>query len=227
MAKAKNGLKIFIADDHKIVRDGLKSMLQQDGHTIVGEAADADSTLASFGENKPDVIVLDLNMPGAVGLNVLKKIVEMDHTAKVVIYSLRASNQLIAEAYNSGALAYVTKSSDPEEVLTAVRTVNIRFDPANGQKIAKRYYMPGMEKRLKEMQLSDSRVPDPRKVLDGEELEVFRLLASGMKGADVATTVHKSANTISTYTKNISMKLGIERDQFTTVAIDYMILVPE
>ena len=120
----KANIRILLVDDHAIVRSGFRRLLeQQQGCQVVAEAADADRAYALFVEHEPDVIVLDLSMPGVSGLDAIRRIMARKPSAKILVFSMNEDASLAARAIQLGARGYVTKSSSPETLTSAIADI--------------------------------------------------------------------------------------------------------
>jgi DNA-binding NarL/FixJ family response regulator len=194
-------IRIMLVDDHAIVRSGFRRLLeQQPGCQVVAEAADADRAYALFVEHEPDVIVLDLSMPGVSGLDAIRRIMARKPSAKILVFSMNEDATLAERAIQLGARGYVTKSSAPETLASAVADIvqgKLALSPDIAHALA-----------LLKVTADDN----PVNVLSAREFEIFRLLAGGHSVAAIATEMSLSGKTVANYHSLIRQKLGISTD---------------
>ena len=197
-----HALRIMLVDDHAIVRAGFRRLLEQqsDWH-VVAEASDAERGYEMFLEHEPDVVVLDVSMKGVSGLDVIRRILARSPAAKILIFSMHDDPTLAERAIQLGARGYVTKSSAPESLATAVS------DIVEG-KLA---LSPDIAQSLALLRLTGE-ASDPLRALTPREFEIFRLLAKGHSVSSIASLVSLSAKTVANYHSLIKQKLGITSD---------------
>jgi len=195
-------IKILLADDHKIFRDGLKPLLErQPDIEVVGEADDGLRTIEICRELKPDVIILDITMPGLNGIEVTKRITsDFPHT-KIIILSMHSDRRFVLAALKSGASGYLLKESSFQELIDGIRCVmkgHIYLSSQLSSKIIKEFL------RLAEQDGSTAFT-----VLSVREREVLQLLAEGQSNKEIAAKLNISVKTIETHRKNIMEKLNL------------------
>ena len=188
-------MKILVVDDHAIVRDGLARLLAADGDHAVSHAADGREALALARTLRPDLIVLDLNLPGLGGLELLRRLVQADH-AKILVLSMHAEPLYARRALDAGAAGYVSKNVAPGELLAAVRRV-----AAGG-----RYVEAEIAQALA---LGDG--AESLDALSPRELEMMRLLANGASLAEIAAALGIGYKTVANSLTLIKSKLGVTR----------------
>jgi DNA-binding NarL/FixJ family response regulator len=199
---SRRAVRILIADDHPIVRSGLRQIVEGDrGCQVVAEAATADETLSAAQRSACDVIVLDLGLPGAVGLSVLKALRTTVPHVPVLILSTAPEDQFGTRAIRAGAAGYISKRSAADQLVTAIRIVasgGLYVSPAIGLRLAQDLLRPPARVGPDAFRLSD------------RELEVLRLLGAGMSGEGIAVHLSISAKTVSTYRRRLLTKLGLD-----------------
>lgn len=191
-------LKILLVDDHLVVRAGVRRLLETLPGTEIVEAATGPETLAAFRTVEPDVVLLDLNLQGVGGLDLLRRMLLEDKKARVVIFSMHAEPIYAARALKIGAKGYVSKSASADELLTAVKKV------ADGG----HYIEADLAAKLAIGQFSGE---DPLHQLTTREIEILRLLGEGKSLSAIADTLGVSYKTIANTCSIIKNKLGVQR----------------
>ncbi len=191
--------RILIIDDHEIVRDGLKNILnEQPEDTIFGEASTPPEALALATEQDWDVAVLDLSLGGRSGLEVLKELKRIRPRLRVLILSMHSEEQYARRAFKAGAAGYITKDSPRAELVKAISKV------ANGGRYVSRALA---EDLVLDLERGSDR--PPHETLSNREFEVMRLIASGKTVGEIAILLSLSDKTISTYRARILDKTGM------------------
>jgi DNA-binding NarL/FixJ family response regulator len=192
--------KIFIADDHEVVREGLKRIIGKSGDMVVaGESNDGRDALRKILAGSYDVIVLDIAMPGISGLDVLREVKERKPHLPVLILSMYPEEQFAVRAIKAGAIGYLAKSSIALELVTAIRSAIL----------GKRYVSESLAIRLADA-LGESFSEDPHQRLTDREFEVFIQLSRGRYLKEIASNLHISEKTVSTYRRRILDKMGLD-----------------
>ncbi|MEO8140664.1 MAG: response regulator transcription factor [Gemmatimonadota bacterium] len=194
------GIRVFIADDHPIVRQGLCRIVEADaGMSIAGEAGDAESLLAGLATSAADLVLLDVSMPGGRFLETLGTLRERHPTVRVLVLSVHPEDQWAVRALRAGASGYLTKDHSPDQLLEAIRRVY------RGGK----YVSPTLAEQLAS-QLDGEGKRAPHELLSDREFEVMRRLGSGQTVTEIARELGISAKTVSTYRTRILQKMAAE-----------------
>jgi DNA-binding NarL/FixJ family response regulator len=198
-----NNLRILIVDDHEIVRRGLKALLEsRTGWVVCGEAATGREAVALAEQHRPDIVIMDIKMPGLNGLEATRQIRKILPKTEIVVLSLHYSDQLVREIVETGARAYVLKSDSGRDLLTAVEALaNKRTFFTSG---AAQVLIDGFRKPAPAAQ-----TPWMHKLLTAREREVVQLLAEGKTTKEVAVALDISVKTAETHRANIIRKLDI------------------
>ncbi|WP_442754013.1 response regulator transcription factor [Methylocystis sp. JAN1] len=189
-------MRVLIVDDHPIIVAGCSAMLAGEGDIEVSDARDAETGLAAFVAQKPDVTVVDIAMPGLSGLELTRRILDRDPAARIVVFSMNDDPIFAARAIEAGARGYVTKNDDPYLLLKAVREV------AEGGV----FLMPKIANQLA-FEKSGAAV-SPLSALTARELEILRLLGAGLGMAEIAEATQVSYKTIANSCSIMKRKLG-------------------
>jgi DNA-binding NarL/FixJ family response regulator len=200
-ATAPRTLRVLLADDHVIVREGLKLLIQgQPDMKVVSEAGDGAATIAQAQECKPDVIVMDISMPGMNGLVATKKLKELQPNAVIVTLTRHADDAYLQELLRAGASAYVLKQSAPTELIQAIRATAAGGHYLDSTMTARVTGFLGREGR---------RVPHSGVAPSDRESEVLRLIASGYSNKEIAGQLELSVKTVEAHKSNAMRKLGL------------------
>lgn len=204
-------IRVLLADDHTIVRTGLKQLLHQEPDIKVAEeAASGEEVLARMSARKYDVVVLDISMPGQGGLEALKQLKASYPSQPVLILSMHPEEQYAVRAMRSGASGYLTKSGAPEELATAIRRV------AAGGK----YITQQLAENLAEA-LGEGRPVAGHQELSDREMEIMVLLAQGRRINQIAKSLCLSPKTVSTYRSRLMGKMGMRSNaEITRYALE-------
>ena len=195
-------MRVLLADDHSIVRRGLRSLLEEGGHAVVGEAADGLEALRLIDEHRPDLVILDIDMPKLNGIEVAACVQKGRHSPGVIVLSMHADEAYISRALAAGARAYLVKNATIEDLLPAVSAVAAGkpfFSRAVSALIVDDYI-----RRLQSRGLTDS-----FNLLTDREKEVLQLLAEGRSNKEVAVQLNAGVSTIETHRANLMQKLNL------------------
>ncbi|WP_066952764.1 response regulator [Streptomyces lushanensis] len=192
-------MRVLLVDDHQVVRRGLRTFLEvQDDIEVVGEASDGDEGVARAEELRPDVVLMDIKMPGMDGIEALRKLRELDNPARVLIVTSFTEKRTVVPALRAGASGYVYKDVDPEALAGAIRSVHaghVLLQPeVAGALLAQDETGAGQGRGIS---------------LTDREQEVLGLIADGRSNREIARALVLSEKTVKTHVSNILMKLDL------------------
>ncbi|HEY8162538.1 MAG TPA: response regulator transcription factor [Methylocystis sp.] len=194
-------VSILLVDDHPIVREGYRRLLERlPGFRIVGEADNAAAAYQAYRDAAPAVVIMDLSLPGAGGLEAIRHIRQWDKNARILVFTMHSGSAFALKAFEAGAAGYVTKSSDAGDLVKAVATV-ARGGRALSDDIAR--------------EIAAERLGDGRSIIESigpRETEILRLIASGKTTEEIARFLNLSAKTVQNYHYQIKSKIGARTD---------------
>ena len=191
-------MKILVVDDHAVVREGIRRLLATISGAEIHEAATAQDALALSRSVAPDVIVLDINLDGSSGLELLRRLKADNVAARIVMFTMHSEPSYAMRALKAGAAGYVSKSAEAGELVTAVKKI------ASGD----RYLDRSM---ASELVFSAAFTEDPLHKLSNREVEILRLLGEGKSLAEIAATFGIAYKTVANSCSRLKEKLGVER----------------
>ncbi|HEX4735154.1 MAG TPA: response regulator transcription factor [Thermoleophilaceae bacterium] len=196
--------RVLLVDDHEIYRAGLRGLLEEAGIDIVGEAANGEGALDLVEQKHPNVVIMDLNMPGIGGIEAARQIATLAPLTRVIMLTVSSAAPDITDAVIAGACGYLLKSATTQEIVTGIAAAS-RGDALLSPSIAAK-----LLERVREAPVRPN-VPDPASAsLTGREIEVLRLLSSGMDNAEIGRTLFISPSTVKNHISSILLKLQIE-----------------
>jgi len=201
-------VRVLLVDDHPVVRQGLRALLStQDGIEVVGEADDGEAAVAAAERLSPDVVLMDVVMPGMDGIEALRRIGERRPQTRVVMLTSYADERRAMEAVDAGASGFLLKDASPRDVAAAIRAAH------RGEAVL---HPSGAAKLLAERR----RPPAAHADLTARELEVLRLIARGLQNKQIAAQLHVSEKTVKTHVSAILRKLDVtDRTQAAMYAV--------
>jgi len=189
---------ILLVDDHELVRAGFRRLLEDgDNFTVIAEAGSGEQAVQDYVKHDPDVVVMDISMPGIGGIGAIERIIARDPAACILVLSVHEDSVFTTRAFQAGAKGFIPKRSAPEEMIKAVAQVALGkmcIDPEIAQQLA-----------MQKLTGSDNALD----VLSQREFEIFRLLAEGKTVNDIAELLNLSPKTVGTHHTNIKQKLDV------------------
>lgn len=192
-------IRILLVDDHAVVRTGYSTLLQNAANLeVIAEADNGQAALREFIDRKPDIVIMDLSLPGIGGLEAIRRIIARDQDARILVFSMHEDTVFVEQALQAGARGYITKRSAPEVLVEAVRKIasgDIFLDADIAQRLA--------------FQKTRGR-NTPFETLSTREFEIFCLLAEGMNVNDISKRLSLSYKTVANYSTQIKNKLDVD-----------------
>ena len=201
-APSPDPLRVIIADDHPFYRQGLADLLTKSGIEVVGEAADGQAAIQLAGEMAPDVVVMDLNMPGLSGAEATRRLTERNPSARVLVLSVSAEETDVTDAILSGAMGYVLKDSPVEEVVAGIAAA------AKGESLISPRIASQLIRKIRDREQAEPQMP-PLPLSD-RELEVLRLVADGKTNQEIGELLFIGPSTARNHISSILMKLQVD-----------------
>lgn len=211
-------ITVLIVDDHELVRAGIRSLLSSvNGLKVVGEASNGEEAIKMAREKHPEVILMDVRMPGIGGLEATRKLLRADPDAKVIALTVCDEEPFPSKLLQAGAVGYLTKGSGLEEMVNAIQSVYH----------GKRYISPEVAQRLALRHLTDDN-PSPFDTLSEREMQVMLMITAGQKVQEISDKLCLSPKTVNSYRYRLFEKLGVNSDvELTHMAIRHKILDTE
>lgn len=210
------GVTVMLVDDHAVVRTGYRMLLEMTGEfSVIAEIDCGEGAVDEYARLRPDIVIMDLNMPGISGIEATRRMIQMDPEAKVLIFSIHDEPVYVSRALDAGAHGYLCKSCAPSEMVEAARTV------AAGHL----YADSGFERSMTSGKVRGQK--DPLTQLSPREFEVFQLLGKGSSSREIAVRLDLSSKTVSNYLTLIKEKLGLNSStELVKVAAHFLSLNP-
>jgi DNA-binding NarL/FixJ family response regulator len=193
--------RILIGDDHAIVRQGLRQVLALAPELeLVGEAKNGWEVLEMTRTTSPDLLLLDMNMPGPSGVELISRLRDEAPRVPILVLSMHGESQVAGRAIKAGAAGYLTKDSEPETLIHAIRQVSR----------GAHYVEPAVAERLLFQPTAGGDGKAPHEALSDREYQVFLLLAQGRGVVEIGDALHLSAKTVSTHKARLMKKMGVD-----------------
>jgi DNA-binding NarL/FixJ family response regulator len=199
----KIDLRVLLVDDHDLFRTGLRNLLEEQGLQIVGEAANGKDAIRLVRELAPDIVVMDLNMPGVTGVEATREITSFAPLTRVLVLTISDQNEDVMDAIVAGACGYLVKDSSIQELIRGITAAAV------GESLISPPIAAKVLQRVRAVTL-DQGAQTIRAELSERELEVLRLIANGKDNSQIAAALHISPKTVKNHISNILMKLQIE-----------------
>lgn len=195
-------IKVMLVDDHDLVRTGIKRLLEDHPNIkIVGEATSGEQALDQVSENDPDVVLMDINMPGIGGLEATRKLLQRKPMLKIIVVTMHEDDMFAQRFLKAGAMGYLTKGAKVDEILQAVQAVM-----AN-----QRYLSPAIAQQIALSQMTEEE-NSPFDSLSERELQVLLMMMDGQSISAISEKLCLSPKTVSTYRTRLYAKLGVQND---------------
>jgi len=202
--KALDEVRVVVVDDHDLFRSGLKTLLEEQGVNVVGEAPNGQTAIRLASELAPDVVVMDLNMPGMTGVETTRKLAGIAPLARVVVLTISADDEDVMDAVMAGACGYLLKDSSIQDLIVGIRAA------AAGESLISPEIAAKVLRRLRAQSSSEDAAETIRAELSDREIEVLKLIANGKDNAQIARELYISPKTVKNHISNILMKLQID-----------------
>jgi DNA-binding NarL/FixJ family response regulator len=195
---------VLIVDDHDLFRTGLRNLLEEQGVVLVGEAATGADAVKLVRERNPDVVVMDLNMPGMGGIDATRHISAVAPLTRVVMLTISDEDNDVMDAILAGACGYLLKDSSIQELMAGIRAAS------RGESLISPYIAAKVLQRVRATSTQPEIASTIRAELSDREVEVLKLIANGKDNAVIAAELHISPKTVKNHISNILMKLQID-----------------
>jgi DNA-binding NarL/FixJ family response regulator len=202
--RAQAAVRVLLVDDHDLFRTGLRNLLEEQGLDIVGEAADGAQAVRMTRELAPDVVVMDLNMPGMTGVEATRQVTTAAPLTRVVVLTISDQDADVLDAILAGACGYLMKDASIDELMAGIRAASI------GESLISSHIAGKVLQRIRSTSTQPQIEEQIRTELSDREIEVLKLIANGKDNAMIAAELHISPKTVKNHISNILMKLQIE-----------------
>ena len=202
--KGLGDVRVVLVDDHDLFRTGLKNLLEEQGVPVIGEAANGQQALRLVGELAPEVVIMDLNMPGISGVDTTRQLASIAPLTRVVVLTISADDDDVMNAVMAGACGYLLKDSSIQELIAGIQAA------AMGESLISPQIAAKVLQRLRAQTTNEDAAATIRAELSDRELEVLKLIANGNDNAQIARELFISPKTVKNHISNILMKLQID-----------------
>jgi DNA-binding NarL/FixJ family response regulator len=197
-------LRVLLVDDHDLFRTGLRNLLEEQGVQVIGEAADGQQAIRLVRELAPDVVVMDLNMPGMTGVEATRQVTSLAPLTRVVVLTISDQDEDVMNAILAGACGYLMKDSSIQDLMQGIRAAAV------GESLISPHIAAKVLQRMRATGTSEQDAATIRAELSDREIEVLKLIANGKDNAQIAGELHISPKTVKNHISNILMKLQID-----------------
>jgi DNA-binding NarL/FixJ family response regulator len=202
--KGLEELRVLLVDDHDLFRTGLRNLLEEQGVNVVGEAENGETAIRLAADLAPDVVIMDLNMPGAGGVETTRRLSSLAPLSRVVVLTISADDDDVMNAVMAGACGYLLKDSSIQELIAGIRAAS------EGESLISPQIAAKVLQRLRAQSKDADAAETIRAELSDRELQVLKLIANGKDNAQIARELFISPKTVKNHISNILMKLQIE-----------------
>jgi DNA-binding NarL/FixJ family response regulator len=202
--KALDDVRVMVVDDHDLFRTGLKNLLEEQGVNIVGEAPNGQTAIRLASDLAPDVVIMDLNMPGLTGVETTRQLAGIAPLTRVVVLTISADDDDVMDAVMAGACGYLLKDSSIQDLIAGIQAA------AAGESLISPQIASKVLQRLRAQSSSEDAAATIRAELSDREIEVLKLIANGQDNAQIARELFISPKTVKNHISNILMKLQID-----------------
>jgi DNA-binding NarL/FixJ family response regulator len=203
-ARPADTLRVLLVDDHDLFRTGLRNLLEEQTVQVVGEAADGAQAIRMVRELAPDVVVMDLNMPGMSGVEATRQVTTLAPLTRVVVLTISDQDEDVMNAILAGACGYLMKDSSIQDLMQGIRAAAV------GESLISPHIAAKVLQRLRATGTNEADAALIRAELSDREIEVLKLIANGKDNAQIAADLHISPKTVKNHISNILMKLQID-----------------
>ena len=202
--KGLDELRVLVVDDHDLFRTGLRNLLEEQGVNVVGEAENGETAIRLASDLAPDVVIMDLNMPGAGGVETTRRLSSLAPLSRVVVLTISADDDDVMNAVMAGACGYLLKDSSIQELIAGISAAS------EGESLISPQIAAKVLQRLRAQSKDADAAETIRAELSDRELQVLKLIANGKDNAQIARELFISPKTVKNHISNILMKLQIE-----------------
>jgi DNA-binding NarL/FixJ family response regulator len=203
-ARPAETLRVLLVDDHDLFRTGLRNLLEEQAVQVVGEAADGMQAVRMVRELAPDVVVMDLNMPGMTGVEATRQVTSLAPLTRVVVLTISDQDDDVMNAILAGACGYLMKDSSIQDLMQGIRAAAV------GESLISPHIAAKVLQRMRATGTNEADAAMIRAELSDREIEVLKLIANGKDNAHIAAELHISPKTVKNHISNILMKLQID-----------------
>ena len=203
-ARSTDTLRVLLVDDHDLFRTGLRNLLEEQTVQVVGEAADGAQAIRMVRELAPDVVVMDLNMPGMSGVEATRQVTSLAPLTRVVVLTISDQDEDVMNAILAGACGYLMKDSSIQDLMQGIKAASV------GESLISPHIAAKVLQRIRATGTNEADAAMIRAELSDRDIEVLKLIANGKDNAQIAADLHISPKTVKNHISNILMKLQID-----------------